>query len=421
MIKTWLVEKLVPGGDGLARLPDGRIGFVSGGLPGDVILPAEVLTKKGYVRADAWSMVRPSEQRVAPPCPIAERCGGCDWMALERRAQVEQKAAILSEALRRTGGFASLPATIPVVAAGPDLGYRARVRFHVDSEGTIGFFAKRSHDLVEVDHCPVCRPEIDRALSLLRAIDRSALRAFSSVEIRSTLEGSGVALELELRPGFTVSKAAHEALADLSGDVSVSIAGQGGQPEGSEQVLSLLGGVRVGAGPGVFTQVNPDVNALLVSEVVAGAKERRVEHFCDLFAGVGNFALPLLAAGMSGIAVELDVRAVESARRAARAAGLPAGAFIADDVARFLARRPERPFDLVILDPPRRGAKDVLESVVRAAPRHIAMCSCDPVTLARDLATLARSGYELGSVRGFDMFPQTHHLEALAWMERKTP
>jgi 23S rRNA (uracil1939-C5)-methyltransferase len=418
--ECWDVEKLVPGGDGMARLPDGRIGFVSGGLPGDVILPTEVLTKKGYVRADAWSLVRPSEQRVAPACPIAERCGGCDWMALERRAQLEQKAAILKEALRRTGGFATLPPAISVVAAGPALGYRARVRFHVDADGTIGFFARRSHDLVEIDRCPVCRPEIDRALSLLRTLDRSVLRAFSSVEIRSTLEGSGAMLELELRPGFAVSEAARKALAGLSGDVTVSVAGQGGAS--SEQVLTLLGGVRVGAGPGVFTQVNPDVNALLVSEVVAGSRERRVERFCDLFAGVGNFALPLLAAGMSGVAVELDARAVESARRAAREAGLPADVFVAEDAARFLAGlgRREPPFDLVILDPPRRGAKDVLELVVRAAPRHIAMCSCDPVTLARDLATLVRSGFELDSVRGFDMFPQTHHIEALAWMERKT-
>jgi 23S rRNA (uracil1939-C5)-methyltransferase len=256
----------------------------------------------------------------------------------------------------------------------------------------------------------------------LRTLDRSVLRVFSSVEIRSTLEGSGVALELEVRPGFGVSEAARVALAGLPGDMAVSIAGQSGRTGGSEQVLSLLGGVRVGAGPGVFTQVNPDVNAVLVEELVAGARARNVTRFCDLFAGVGNFALPLLATGMSGVAVELDVRAVDSARRAAREAGLPADGFVAQDAARFLASlgRPEPPFDLVILDPPRRGAKDVLESVVRIGPRHIAMCSCDPVTLARDLATLARSGYELESVRGFDMFPQTHHLEALAWMERKT-
>jgi 23S rRNA (uracil1939-C5)-methyltransferase len=395
---SWIVEKLVPGGDGMARLPDGRVGFVSGGLPGDVVLPAEVLTKKGYVRADAWTIVRPSEHRVTPSCPVAERCGGCDWMALDRGAQVAQKAAILREALVRTGGFVDCP--LPsVVTAGPELGYRARVRFHIDERGAIGLFAKRSHELVEVDGCPVCRPEIDRALTLLRDIDEAVLREFSSVEIRSTLHDDGVALELEPRGGYVASEAARRALADTFGAASVSI----------------------GAGPGVFTQVNPDVNALLVASVVDGAKARAVARFCDLYAGAGNFALPLLMEGMSGVAVELNARAVESGRAAAKASGLPAEAFVAVSAARFLAglSPSEQPFDLLILDPPRRGARDVLELVVHAAPRHIAMCSCDPVTLARDLATLGRSGYELGDVRGFDMFPQTHHLEALAWMELK--
>jgi 23S rRNA (uracil1939-C5)-methyltransferase len=342
-------------------------------------------------------------------------------MTLERGAQVTHKAAILREALVRTGRFVDAPMPV-VVTAGPELGYRARVRFHIDSRGAIGFFAKRSHDLVEIDCCPVCRPEIERALSLLRSVDRRVLRSFSSIEMRSALRGSAVVVQLEPRPGHVVSAATRRALADLSGDVTVGIAGDGRKGASSEQVLSLPGGVLVGAGPGVFTQVNPDVNALLVAEIVAGAKAKGVARFCDLFAGVGNFALPLLVAGMSGVAVERDVRAVESGRRAAREAGLPAEAFVAEDAARFLAGLSQRdePFDLMVVDPPRRGARDVLESIVRAAPRHIAMCSCDPVTFARDLASLVRSGYELGEVRGFDMFPQTHHLEALGWMERST-
>jgi 23S rRNA (uracil1939-C5)-methyltransferase len=404
----------------MARLLDGRVGFVSGGLPGDVVLPTDVLSKKGYVRADTWSMVRPSEHRIPPPCPIAERCGGCDWMALERGAQLAHKAAILREALARTGRFVDLP-TPEIITAGPELGYRARVRFHVDSDGAVGFFAKRSHELVEVHRCPVCRPEIDRALSLLRTLARAVLREFSSAEIRSTLQG-GVVMQLEPRPGHVVSSAARRALADLSGDANVSIAGEPTQGGSGQQVVSLLGRIRVGAGPGVFTQVNPDVNAVLVAEIVEGAKARSVARFCDLFAGVGNFALPLLVAGMTGVAVERDARAVESGRRAAKEAGLSTDTFVADDAGRFLEGLPRdsKPFDLVILDPPRRGARDVLDLVARAAPRHIAMCSCDPVTLARDLATLARSGYELRSVRGFDMFPQTHHLEALAWMERRS-
>lgn len=417
---TWLVEQLVPGGDGMARLPDGRIGFASGGLPGDVLSPERVVTKKGYVRAEAWTLVRPSELRTAPPCPVAAECGGCDWMALERRAQPEHKGAILRQALQRTGGFRGLPPEIPVVVAGPDLGYRARVRFHIDAEGTVGFFAKRSHDMVEIERCAVCRPELDFALSALRRVDRAVLRAFVSVEIRSSIESAGVSLRLEPRPGVVVSAAARAALRSLPDDIAVSIAGVD-EPRGGGQCFTLPGGVRIEAAPGVFTQVNPAVNELLVSAIVEGGKARRIARFCDLFSGVGNFALPLLAAGMSGVAVERDTRAIESARLAARAAGLPDSGFIAADAAAYLAGLPGAggPFDLVIIDPPRRGAKDVIEHVVRLGSRFVAMCSCDPVTFARDLATLARAGYELGDVQGFDMFPHTHHLEALAWMELK--
>jgi 23S rRNA (uracil1939-C5)-methyltransferase len=417
----WHVEKLVPGGDGMARLEDGRVAFVSGAFPGDVVSPANIVAKKGYVRAEARSVVRPSPLRVEPACPIAARCGGCDWMALERAAQLEHKGLVLRDALERTGRFGNLPAVIPVAGAGPDLAYRARVRFHIDATGAIGFHAKKSHALVEVEHCLVCRPEIDRALTQLRKIDRRVLRMFSSVEVRSALEGTAASLRFEVRPGSAPSAATRVALAALPKNIVVTIADEPEARSGGEQSLELPGGVRIRALPGVFTQVNPEVNALLVANVVDGARARGVARFCDLFAGVGNFTLPLLAAGMTGRAVERDARAVESARHAAQTAGLAAGEFVSADAAAYLAKIPvsEPPFDLVIMDPPRRGAKELLADIVRLVPRHVAMCSCDPVTFARDLATLAAAGYELGDVRGFDMFPQTHHLEALAWMERK--
>jgi 23S rRNA (uracil1939-C5)-methyltransferase len=125
---------------------------------------------------------------------------------------------------------------------------------------------------------------------------------------------------------------------------------------------------------------------------------------------------------MVGISVERDARAVRCARRAAGELGLSQEGFVTGDAPaeiRELARRGEE-FDLVVLDPPRSGAKDVLDGVIRLAPPAIALCSCDPVTLSRDVGTLLRRGYRLEEVRGFDMFPHTHHLEALAWITRST-
>lgn len=415
----WRIEKLVPGGDGMARLEDGRIGFARGVVPGDVIRPTRTLAKKGYVRAEAWSLVRPGADRVEPPCPIADRCGGCDWMALERSAQVRNKAAILREALERMGRLSGLPKEIPIVTAGPDLAYRSRVKFHFDAERRLGFFAKGSHDLVDVERCPICRPDVERALAALRALPRQALVPFSAVEIRSALEGARVAVHFELRPGARVPPETRAAVGDLSREFSVTMTGDSQRADDTDRRFSLPGGVRARAPAGVFTQVNVDVNALLVGAVVDGARARNLTRFCDLFAGAGNFALALLRAGMSGTAVERDARAVDAARRAAEEAGLDARTFVADDAEHFLSSRRSLPtFDLVVVDPPRRGAKEILAHVVRLSPRHVAMVSCDPVTLARDLATLTASGYDLGDVCGFDMFPHTHHLESLAWLSR---
>jgi 23S rRNA (uracil1939-C5)-methyltransferase len=201
----------------------------------------------------------------------------------------------------------------------------------------------------------------------------------------------------------------------------VSVAGDD-EPGAVAQTFLLPEGVELRALPGVFTQVNWPVNVAIVEAVVRGARERRVERFLDAYAGAGNFSLPLLAAGMRGVSVERDARAVACARAAAKRHGLEDADFVVEDAARALAdlaRKRER-FDLVLLDPPRKGARDTLASVVKLAPPAIAMCSCDPVTLARDLATLAHAGYHLQGVRGFDMFPQTHHLEALAWMTRSS-
>lgn len=352
---TWHIDRLVPGGDGFLRLPDGRAAFVAGALPGDEIEADEIEDRRSYVRATRWRLVAPGPDRVEPSCPVADACGGCDLMRLSRAAELRTKAGMLREALARTGGFHDLPDPLPVVTAGGDLAYRSRIRVHVDEQGRVGYFARGTHELVEIPGCPVAAPGIDAALVELRR--RAA-----------------------------------------AGDV----------PAGDTELGA--------APPGVFTQVNPAVNERIVADLVAGARERGAERFCDLYAGAGNFALPLARAGLSGVAVERAGAAVDAGRRAAETQHLDVR-FIAGDVARHVKKLEAR-FDLVLLDPPRTGAREVIDGVLRLAPRFVAYCACDPVTLARDLRALAKGGYELEHVTGYDMFPRTHHVEALAWMKR---
>lgn len=420
---------MVPGGDGFARLGDGRVGFASGALPGDVIHPIEIDDRRSYVRALSWELVQPGPERVRAACPVADACGGCDWMHLSREAQLSAKAGVLREALSRTGGFRELPETIPVVSAGSDLHYRGRLRVHVDDAGRIGLYARRTHEVIEVPGCPVSLPIVEQALTAVREValrHPDALSALSAIEIRSAPAGPPVALELVPREhNHPLGEAADAFRDELSGRFEVGVERESqarhAPQAGDEQRWPLPGGVELSAPLEAFTQINWSVNSEMVREVVEGARERGLSSFCDLYCGAGNFTLPLLAAGLTGIGIDRESAGIEAARRSARSAGLPDSGFLAGDVAhrmRALVRK-QRRFDLVLLDPPRSGARDVLPAVADLAPRHVAVCSCDPVTLARDLRVLARNGYELERVTGFDMFPHTHHVEALAWMRRK--
>lgn len=416
--EVWTIERLVPGGDGLARLSDGRVAFACGALPGDRIRPTELEDRRSYVRATQWELIESGPDRVEAACPVADRCGGCDWMMLSRPAELASKARLLREALVRTGGFMELPSEIPIVSAGSELRYRNRLRLHVDGAGRIGLYSRGSHDLVEIPGCLVSDPEIDRALASLRAAAAQhprALEALSEVEIRVAPAGPRVVMRLHARERH--DKAALAPLAEaLSDELSVGVVGAA-EPE-KEQVFPLPGGTELRAAPAAFTQVNWAVNQKLVDAVVEGARARDARRFLDLYAGAGNFTLPLLAAGLSGVAIEHTDAALAAAERSARERGLAGGTFLSGDVGARLRRLVQAGvrFDLVVLDPPRTGARDVLPWVIEIAAPHLALCSCDPVTLARDLKTLARAGWKLESVTGFDMFPRTHHVEALAWM-----
>ena len=394
---------------------------MNGAIPGDVIRPLAVEVAKGNLRATRFELVTPSPHRVTPPCPSFGVCGGCDWMAIDRRAQVAQKGAVVRDALLRVGRLESLPDSVPVEAPGGDLEYRNRVRFHIDPSGQIGFFGRGSHELVPIRRCLVCRPELNVVLEALRAAPRDPLCAFSAVDVRASDEAPRISLHLTPRVPGATALAQRTLSASLPRDWAVTVAeGPRAAPAGAEQSFPLSSGVSLRAPPGVFTQVNWAVNVALVEAVVSGAKRRGVRRFLDAYAGAGNFSLPLLAAGMEGVSVDSDARAIESGRRQAEALGLNAGGFVAEDAARLVSRssRAKESFDLVLLDPPRSGARDVLGGVAALAPRFVAYCSCDPVTLARDLATLVRAGYALSDVRAYDMFPHTHHVESVAWLER---
>jgi 23S rRNA (uracil1939-C5)-methyltransferase len=186
------------------------------------------------------------------------------------------------------------------------------------------------------------------------------------------------------------------------------------------ELQSSSRGVELAVPPEAFRQVNWNINRVLVERVLELVSEHRIEHFIELYAGAGNFTIPLVARGLSGVAVESNAAAADALR--ARACGYaPRLRVLTGDARRCLAEllAEGAHADLTLLDPPRAGARDVLADLIALAPAHIAICACDPVTLARDLRTLLGAGYELELLEGYDMFPQTHHVEALVWLKRR--
>jgi 23S rRNA (uracil1939-C5)-methyltransferase len=426
-------------------------------LPGESVEVRASERKKGFVRAVSLRVLEPSPDRVSPPCPYvsqlpatsrerlsgerpatsSEQCGGCDWLHIDYPAQLRHKLEILRDALVRTGKLERLP-ELGIEPAASSLAYRNRVRLHLE-RGKIGFRARHSHQLVDIASCSVALPELDRCLARFRQIalaHRECFELFSEAELRIVPSaGPGAAASSEQAGSSAGGAAAPRALvrltprsvssnsrqrsralfAALESHFAVAIAG-----EPSAVIQSWpLDGLELVVPAEAFVQVNWAVNQRLVSALVREATARGLRSFADLYAGAGNFTLPLLAAGLSGVAVEGVGAAGEAARRSLAERRLP-GEVLSCDVATGVERlvRAGRRFELVVLDPPRSGAAEVVARVAALGPRSLAYCACDPVTLARDLKQLQEQGFSLDAIRAYDMFPSTHHFETLAWLSR---
>jgi 23S rRNA (uracil1939-C5)-methyltransferase len=306
----------------------------------------------------------------------------------------------------------------PLATAGESHGYRSRVRFHVGQHGKLGFFARGTHQLVEVPGCAVADPRINQALVSIRRLARrfpEALSGFSDVELRAT-EGDVIARFVP-RDGIKPI-AAEPFLRALAKDLRVAASEREAQKISERRALPGETFVEIPAD--AFSQINVKVNRELVAAVVEGARERGLSRFCDLFAGVGNFALPLARLGLSGVMVERTPSAVQAAERAAAEQGIKGLRTRTADSARALTDlvREGQRFDLVVLDPPREGAPEVVAGIAALEPRAVAYVACDPVTLSRDLKPLVASGFQVKSARAVEMFPRTHHFESLVWLER---
>lgn len=397
------VETVAHGGHCVAR-HEGRVIFVRHTLPGELVL-AEVTEDRGggFCRADAVEVRRAAPGRVSPPCPLAdmargtERCGGCDWQHADGVTQRALKSAVVTEQLQRIAGI-DLPVDVRELPGGL-LRWRSRVRLAVDHSGGPGLRMHRSHRVIPLADCPI---------TVAGALDDVLSHQWpQQSELEVTRDATG-----------EVHVTAHERDAarrkrGRGKPVSGSVRGDGIAREeaaGRSWHLAAHG----------FWQVHPEAADAFAATVARMARAPSGGYAWDLYGGVGLFASVLAEqVGTAGrvLLVESSRRAVDDAATNLR--DLPQVEFRTGKVEPTVtAGELPRP-DVVVLDPPRKGAgRAVVEAVSAHRPGRIVHVACDPAALARDLGLFGEHGYRVMEIEAFDAFPMTHHVECIAALER---
>lgn len=364
------LQRVAHGGTIVGR-HEGKVVFVSGGLPGERVLVEVTERGNRFDRGRVVEVIDASPGRVVPPCPIAEACGGCDWQHAAPALQRGMKTVVVREQLQRLGGWEF---TGEVEEVRPTTRWRSRMRYAVDAHGRPGLRAGRSHDVVAL-------PESGCLISA-DGLGSDALASYAA--------GSR---EVEV----------------VVGEDGLTVLADGTRVEGLGMVRHVVHGREYRVGATGFWQSHTRAPEVLVDAVLEGLAPQAGETAFDLYCGVGLFAGALVDAGCRVTGVELGEDAIRVARR-----NVPQARFLAGDIGRLLRRLPQR-CDTVVLDPPRKGAgAKVLRHVVGLEPRAIAYVACDPSALGRDTGTLRGLGWEPVSVRAFDLFPMTHHVECVA-------
>ena len=400
------VRGIAAGGDGIASLADGRTVFVPRAAAGDRLRLRNVRLHARFARAEIAEIIEASPDRVAAPCPhyVADRCGGCQLMHIAPAAQRLAKARIAGDALRR---LAHLDMADPEILESPvEVGYRTKVTFAV-RKGRIGYHPVGDAIAVfDVRECLLAEPAV-RALHAAVRAARALLPAdASSLVLRRDRVGG---LHLLVRTAGGMAWSGGEKLHSALHREGIVATIWWHPEDGAARVVAGADGPWPVT---VFEQVHPAMGRTVREAALSALGPLDGLHVWDLYAGMGDTTVGLLAGGATAESVESDPRAVALAEMI----GPPASARHAGRVEDVLARL--RPPDAVITNPPRAGvAMAVIDGLVRSSARVIAYISCDPATLARDVARLAPA-FRMREIRAFDQFPQTAHVECLAVLER---
>jgi len=427
------IEKLVYGGEGLARLPadeqgPGKTVFVPFVLEGEEVEATLTEQKPGFARARLERVDVASSHRIEPGCPYFQRCGGCNYQHASYEHQLRIKAEILRETLRRTAKI-ELPCELQIHASAGEWGYRNRTRLKVQAapEFAIGYYRSRSHELLPVEQCPISSPLINRAIAAVWERGRAGEIPAAVRELEFFADHADESLLVEAycapRTSAQDAESAAEKVACLVREAKGAVvfevppANQFVDPKrlaafGKTAIVyaTKLASFRVSAG--AFFQGNRFLIDELVGIVTGGA----AGHLAlDLYAGVGLFSVPLKQSFAQVIGVEASQTSFADLRQNA---GQEVKAVRAP-TAQYLDQASGMHPDLVVADPPRGGlGENVVRSLARLGAPRIVYVSCDPSTLARDLRMLLSLGYRIDGAHMIDLFPQTCHIESVFHLAR---
>jgi tRNA/tmRNA/rRNA uracil-C5-methylase (TrmA/RlmC/RlmD family) len=382
MEHTLEIISLAHGGDGIGRI-DGQVCFVSGGLPGDTLRVRETRRGKNALWAEPIEVITPSPDRCAANCPCFGRCGGCQWLHFAYPAQAEWKRRIVQDTLARLGGVQTDLEWHEDAAL--RLGYRTRAELHGDGS-MLGFFTAGTHDIIDIPECPLCHPRLNAALKLLR-----------DTHIKGT---ATVTVNPEGDETLVWTHFVKRAIKDRFPMANT--------PDDDTRARFMFDGVPVVNG--AFAQSSLLLNRTL-TPLVHGMIGK-ASSLLDCYCGSGNLSLGL-ADRMRVCGIDHNREAVKATHPFAPGAYVPGGE---DRMAEYLNRNE---WDVVLLDPPREGAKALTPALARCGARAIVYVSCDPATLARDLKFLTTAGWKVTRTAAVDMFPNTAHIETVCRLERQ--
>jgi len=425
------VEKIIFGGNGLARLPDGKVVFIPYVIPEEVLQVKIIKDYGDYAEAEVEKFLEASPYRREAPCPYYGICGGCQLQHISYSYQIKIKEDILFDTFKRLGWKEEISLE-KVVSSSKEFNYRNRLRFHVENDKfKMGFVKRKTHEVLKIEKCLLGEDILNKVIAqLYKNLSWIKLSYYSKrIKIETSPEEDKVTLIF-----WTSVEPLKEDIKELLSIEELKAVFywmKGRRPEGPFPEKSSYGGRRVFKNidnlfyyvqPGVFVQANWEINCAIMETIRSW--DLSFERVLDLHAGMGNFLFPLLHEKevKKFLGVDTDLRAIEDGLYTAEKAGIN-GRFDLRNIsameALYEAVKEGEEFDLVLLDPPRGGCKELMRLLPEVAKKYIIYISCDVPTLVRDLLILRRLNYELIKLSLFDMFPQTYHFETVALLERK--